>query len=78
MVAKFLRCKETAKHGINCAKSCENLAPSTLSFHYRVLREAGLIFSEKRGVEVINTLRLKDIEARFPGLLKTIFKHHQL
>jgi len=45
---------------------------SSLSQHFRVLREAGLIRSERRGVEMHNTSRFEEIEARFPGLLPAI------
>jgi len=63
--------------GMSCGKSCDKMPPSTISFHYRVLREAGLIHSKKRGVEVINRARKAEIEERFPGLLHTIFQHHK-
>ena len=49
------------------------LAQSTVSQHLKVLREAGLIRSEKKGVEVINTLRRADLDQRFPGLLDAVF-----
>jgi DNA-binding transcriptional ArsR family regulator len=62
--------------GMNCGKACSQLPPSTISFHHRVLREAGLIRSMKKGVEVINVARKVDIEKRFPGLLHTVFRHH--
>src|SRR5579872_1469490 len=58
--------------GMRCNKTCDVLPPSTLSFHYKVLRDAGLVHSEKIGVEVINTLRKKEIDRRFPGLLGSI------
>lgn len=45
---------------------------SSLSQHFRVLREAGLIRSERQGVEMRNTSRFEEIEARFPGLLPAI------
>lgn len=45
---------------------------SSLSQHFRVLREAGLIRSERQGVEMHNTSRVEEIEARFPGLLPAI------
>jgi DNA-binding transcriptional ArsR family regulator len=64
--------------GLSCSKACEELPPSTISFHYRVLREAGLIRSEKKGVEVINSARKDEIEARFPGLLASVFQHHHV
>ncbi|GJE61967.1 ArsR/SmtB family transcription factor [Methylobacterium trifolii] len=45
---------------------------SSLSNHFKVLREAGLIRSERHGVEVRNHSRWADVEARFPGLLPAI------
>lgn len=61
-------------------KSCSEAIPvpgmakSTLSNHFRILREAGLIRTSKRGVEHRNTVRLEDMQERFPGLLKMILK----
>lgn len=63
------------QHGcMSCtaAAPCPDMAKSTLSNHFRILREAGLIHTEKKGVEHRNVIRLDDVEARFPGLLKTI------
>lgn len=54
------------------AAPCPNMAKSTLSHHFRVLREAGLIHTSKKGVEHRNVVREADINARFPKLLKTI------
>lgn len=45
---------------------------STVSHHFKVLREAGLVRSESNGTTHINTLRRDDLEARFPGLLMAI------
>jgi len=45
---------------------------SSLSNHFKVLREAGLIRSERHGVEVRNHSRWAEVEARFPGLLAGI------
>ena len=64
--------------GLSCSKACAELPPSTISFHYRVLREAGLIRSEKKGVELINTARKAEIDQRFPGLLHAVFVQHKL
>jgi DNA-binding transcriptional ArsR family regulator len=54
------------------AAPCPDMAKSTLSNHFRVLREAGLIRTSKKGVEHQNVVREADINARFPKLLKTI------
>ncbi|MDR3617598.1 MAG: helix-turn-helix domain-containing protein [Candidatus Obscuribacterales bacterium] len=45
---------------------------STLSQHFKALREAGLIRGERRGVEMHNMTRCAEIEAKFPGLLSSI------
>ena len=62
-----------------CPMNCSSAAPlhlpkSTQSHHYQVLREAGLIRSERRGTEVVNTLRCSEIGERFPGLIPAILK----
>lgn len=57
------------------AAPCPDIPKSTLSNHFRVLREAGLIRTTKKGVEHRNVVREADINARFPGLLKAIMKH---
>ena len=70
-IVKSLTSRDTC---LSCTEAapCPDMAKSTLSNHFRILREAGLIRTEKRGVENRNTLREEDLEARFPGLLKTI------
>jgi len=45
---------------------------STVSHHFKVLREAGLVFTKNNGTNHINSLRRADIESRFPGLLTAI------
>lgn len=65
--------KLMASESMSCVQACATLPPSTISFHHKILREAGLIRSEKKGVEVINTLRRAEIDERFPGLLDAVF-----
>lgn len=63
-----------------CAANCSTfqhvlagpIPKSTLSQHIRILRDAGLIRSEHRGVEVLNSSRCAEVDARFPGLLGSI------
>jgi len=45
---------------------------STLSQHFKVLRDAGLIRSERVGVELQSTSRCTEIQERFPGLIPAI------
>jgi DNA-binding transcriptional ArsR family regulator len=63
----------------NCPLNCtaaapEHLPKSTQSHHYQVLREAGLIRSERRGTEVVNSLRCAEIAEKFPGLIQSILE----
>src|ERR1700732_1306428 len=51
---------------------------STLSQHFRELREAGLIRGERRGVEMHNTSRCAELEQRFPGLIRAIVNAHAI
>ena len=51
---------------------------STLSQHFRALREAGLIRSERHGVEMRNVSRCVEIEGRFPGLIAAILNAHRV
>lgn len=65
--------------GRGCALNCSEAVPvdlpkSTRSHHFQVLREAGLIKSERRGTEVVNGLRCAEIEKRFPGVISSILK----
>src|SRR6202012_2895875 len=51
---------------------------STLSQHFKALREAGLIRGERRGVEMHNTTRCVEINKRFPGLIEAIVNAHKI
>ena len=56
----------------------KQIPKSTLSQHFRILREAGLVRAERRGVEMLNTSRCAEIEQRFPGLLPAIVNAHRI
>ncbi len=45
---------------------------SSMSHHFRVLREAGLVWTRNDGVVHMNSLRRKELDKRFPGLLKAV------
>ena len=48
------------------------LSKATLSHHFRVLRESGVIHSRPEGRKRFLSLRVEDLDARFPGLLEAI------
>src|ERR1700720_2385249 len=72
--------------GSDCSQNCSNflhvsekvIPKSTLSQHFKVLREAGLIRGERRGVEMQNTSRCMEIDKRFPGLIAAIVNAHNV
>lgn len=56
-----------------CSASCAGeTAKSTMSHHFRVLREAGLTRTRLDGAHRYVTLRRADLDARFPGLLDAV------
>jgi DNA-binding transcriptional ArsR family regulator len=69
-----------------CAQNCSNfieisdkpIPKSTLSQHFKILREAGLITSERHGVEMRNVSRCSEVEGRFPDLIKSIVNAHRI
>ena len=56
----------------------KTIPKSTLSQHFRELREAGLIRGERRGVEMHNSSRCRELEQRFPGLVRAIVNAHAI
>lgn len=48
------------------------VSKSTLTHHFKILREAGLVTSVDHGNRNAVSLRRDDLEARFPGLLEAI------
>jgi DNA-binding transcriptional ArsR family regulator len=66
--------RNLAAHGQRCCSSTikRDLPKSTLSHHFRVLRDAGLIRMRKEGVYFVNTLRRDELDERFPGLLASV------
>ena len=72
--------------GSDCSYNCSNflkvsekeIPKSTLSHHFKTLREAGLIRAERRGVEMHNISRCSEIESRFPGLISAIVNAHKV
>ncbi|HEY8063639.1 MAG TPA: helix-turn-helix domain-containing protein [Methylosinus sp.] len=68
-----------------CAQNCSKflniqdspLAKSTLSQHFRILREAGLVRSERRGVELINSTRCAELAERFGPMVQSIISAYE-
>jgi DNA-binding transcriptional ArsR family regulator len=68
-------CPQTCSTFLNVSEKA--IPKSTLSQHFKALREAGLIRGERRGVEMHNTSRCAEIDQQFPGLIAAIVKAHK-
>jgi DNA-binding transcriptional ArsR family regulator len=63
-----------------CAQNCSTfqhikdvqLPKSTLSQHFKILREAGLIMSQRKGVELHNHTRCAELKERFGDMVGSI------
>ncbi|MEO0397157.1 MAG: metalloregulator ArsR/SmtB family transcription factor [Cyanobacteria bacterium P01_A01_bin.137] len=66
--------KTIAQKGEQACRSCggDEIAKSTLSHHFKILREAGIVHTEKMGTQHLNSLRVDELEAKFPGVLATV------
>jgi DNA-binding transcriptional ArsR family regulator len=48
------------------------VSKSTISHHYKVLREAGIVQMRVEGTRRYHALRREDLDRRFPGLLDAV------
>ena len=76
-------CVELAQ--ADCAMNCSAFLPngnvkvpkSTMSHHFRILREAGLIRSERKGVELKNSTRCQELKKKFGPMVVAILKAYE-
>lgn len=69
IVAQLAIAGELTCNALDCGA-----AKSTMSHHFKVLRETGVIRSRKEGTQHINSLRQEELEARFPGVLESVLR----
>jgi DNA-binding transcriptional ArsR family regulator len=69
---QIVRYLADAGHEVACGTIPLPVSKSTISHHYRVLREAGVIRMRDEGTRRFHLLRRDDLDARFPGLLDAI------
>jgi DNA-binding transcriptional ArsR family regulator len=53
------------------------IAKSTMSHHFRVLRESGVLYCRKEGTQHLNSLRREELDAMFPGLMAAVLEAAQ-
>jgi DNA-binding transcriptional ArsR family regulator len=65
--------RSLARHGEQTCAALDGDRPkSTMSHHFRVLRDSGLVETRGERTSHMNRLRRADVEGRFPGLLDAV------
>lgn len=70
----------------DCARNCSAflnvsktpLPKSTLSQHFRILREAGLIRSQRKGVELQNSSRCGELKKTFGPMINAVIRAYEI
>ncbi|MPQ27483.1 ArsR/SmtB family transcription factor [Bacillus paralicheniformis] len=58
----------------SCSAVNVPIPKSTLSHHFKVLRESGVIYTRLEGTQRFISLRQEDLDSRFPGLLQIVLQ----
>jgi DNA-binding transcriptional ArsR family regulator len=61
----------------SCGTFDLGLSKATLSHHFRVLRESGVVLVRPEGRRRLLSLRMDDLDARFPGLMQAVLATKQ-
>ncbi|MEU6991197.1 helix-turn-helix domain-containing protein [Streptomyces sp. NPDC046465] len=62
----------------NCGSILDDVSKSTMTHHWRVLRDSGVIWQRPSGRENLLSLRREDLDIRYPGLLDAILEGARL
>ncbi|MBD2020837.1 helix-turn-helix transcriptional regulator [Leptolyngbya sp. FACHB-36] len=57
-----------------CEVTEQSIAKSTLSHHFKILRDSGVLYCRKEGTQHMNSLRRDDLDDRFPNLLTVVLQ----
>ncbi len=71
---EIVRQLATTNRPMTCGELVMGRPKSSMSHHFRILREAGLVKTVVDGKEHFNSLRSTDMEKHFPGVLKAVLK----
>ena len=70
----IVRALARSKQPLTCQQLTGERAKSTMSRHFQVLRDSGVIHTDVDGKEHLNTLREAEMERYFPGLPRSILR----
>ena len=59
---------------MTCGELNADRPKSSMSHHFKILRDSGVLETMIDGKEHLNSLRTAEIEKKFPGILKSVLK----
>ena len=71
---EIVKCLAEEARPLTCGELILNRPKSSMSHHFKILRSAGLVETEIHGTEHLNSLRLQELEEKFPMVLNSILK----
>ena len=71
---EIIRMMAEAGHPLSCGVLTAGRPKSSMSHHFKILRASGLVETHIEGKEHLNSLRLAEVEKRFPGVLKAVLR----
>ncbi|WP_069812191.1 ArsR/SmtB family transcription factor [Streptomyces sp. TP-A0874] len=74
MRLRVVRELSASREELSCSVFQLPISKSTVTHHFRVLRENGVIAQFYRGTAKMNRLRREDLDALFPGLLDSLLE----
>ena len=66
--------REAREGEASCSALDGGRPKSSMSHHFRVLRDAGLVRTRGEGTQHLNSLRREELDRRFPGLLNSVIR----
>jgi len=71
---EIVRCMAQQARPMTCIEITRDRPKSSMSHHFKILRETGVIATRIEGKEHFNTLRTAELEQKFPGLLRALLR----
>jgi DNA-binding transcriptional ArsR family regulator len=69
---EIVRVLAAAEGELACGQITVPVGKSTMSHHIKVLRDAGVVETREEGTRRYQRLRLRELDERFPGLLRSV------
>lgn len=72
---EIVRMIANAGRAMTCGELNADRPKSSMSHHFKILRDSGIILTLIEGKEHMNSLRTSELEKKFPGVMKSILKY---